>query len=175
MPEFSRASDAGIAGLDAWRRCLLFYARCLAPLPGRKSALREFRRRQVGKAFRAFTRHGFWVEGKSVDSIENHVAVFGEFEPGLSRFVKRVSPQTKTFVDEKEWQEGSFESPGNEHGGNPPFRRVFLPGAENALTARVLARYSIDGKANPSRSRFRQSIGQSIDLPQEQRRIIVRP
>ena len=51
--------NAGIAELDIWSRCLLKYARCALPLPGRKSAFRKFRRRRTGSRFQVFTRHGF--------------------------------------------------------------------------------------------------------------------
>jgi hypothetical protein len=55
--------DAGILGLDLWSRCLLRYARCALPLPGRKSAFRKFRRRQMGSPFQVRTKHGFWLGG----------------------------------------------------------------------------------------------------------------
>jgi FkbM family methyltransferase len=91
--------NAGIAGLDIWSRCLLQYARCALPLPGRKSAFRKFRRRRTGSRFRVFTRHGFWLNGEIGDSVENQVAVFGEFEPGLSRVLKTLAGITASFVD----------------------------------------------------------------------------
>ena len=91
--------DAGIPGLDVWSRCLLRYARCALWLPGRKSAFRKFRRRRSGSRFQVFTKHQFWMSGEIGDSVENQVAVFGEFESGLSRLIKAVARRTNSFVD----------------------------------------------------------------------------
>jgi FkbM family methyltransferase len=86
-------------GLDRYGRCLLAYARAAAPLPGRSSAFRKFRRRFQGRRFRVRTEHGFWLEGTLGDSVETQCAVYREFEPGLSRLLGRIAPGVSAFVD----------------------------------------------------------------------------
>ena len=99
MQDLELTQNAGIAGLDLWSRCLLRYARCPLSLPGRRSAFRKFRRRRKGSRFEVLTRHGFRLRGEIGDSVENQVAIFGEFEPGLSRVLKALAGSTSSFLD----------------------------------------------------------------------------
>lgn len=86
-----------IEGLDLWGTFLLRYAR--SSLPGRGSAFRKFRRRFEGRRFKVLTRHNFRLEGVMGDIVERHTFVFGEYEPGLTRFIKALAPQAGSFLD----------------------------------------------------------------------------
>jgi FkbM family methyltransferase len=85
------------SGLDLVGRCLLRYAR--SPWPGRRSALRKFRRRFLGKQFIVRTRHGFRLAGVLGDSVDTECAVHLEFEPGLSKLLGMLARQMESFID----------------------------------------------------------------------------
>lgn len=83
--------------IDAWSRALRAWAR--SSLPGRNSAFRKFRRRNLGRRFDVTTTRGFRLGGIIGDSVENAVAVRGEFEPGLTKFLTAQFRESASFVD----------------------------------------------------------------------------
>lgn len=83
--------------IDAWSRTLRVWAR--SSLPGRDSAFRKFRRRNLGRRFEVTANRGFRLGGIIGDSVENAVAIRGEFEPGLTTFLATRFRESASFVD----------------------------------------------------------------------------
>ena len=83
--------------LDALSRALRIWAR--SSLPGKNSAFRKFRRRNLGRHFHITTKQGFSLEGTVGDSVENAIAIRGEHEPALTKFFTVQFQNTASFVD----------------------------------------------------------------------------
>ena len=90
VDRFDPPIDVGSRALRAWAR---------SSLPGRDSAFRKFRRRNLGRRFEVTANRGFRLGGVIGDSVENAVAIRGEFEPGLTQFLATRFRESASFVD----------------------------------------------------------------------------
>ena len=91
--------EGGFERIDFWSRILLSHARKAPNLLGRKSAFRKFCRRNLGLEYLVQTNFGFLFSGEIGDSVDNQIAVWGEFEPDFSRFMANHAHQWQFVVD----------------------------------------------------------------------------
>jgi FkbM family methyltransferase len=89
------ASFSALTPLEKWLRAV---AR-VRFLPGSKSAYRKFCRRVRGRNFEVTTPEGVKFHLTANDSVASQILVFGQFEPGIGKLLKKLLPPGGVFVD----------------------------------------------------------------------------
>jgi FkbM family methyltransferase len=65
----------------------------------RRSAARKFRRAERGRTLVQPVIHGFSLNLRIGDPVDTETVIHGEFEPSLSKLIKRLAPDCSSFVD----------------------------------------------------------------------------
>lgn len=89
----------GIEGLSPVSRCLLAAARNVPGPLGGKSCFRKFVRRNRGRPYEIRTKRGFLFAGELGDSVDNQIAISGDYETHLSDFISETASAGTSFLD----------------------------------------------------------------------------